>query len=56
VAVHNEVYVALAVAQFWVCKGVVNNTGSIRAKRPDSFEGIPVTYTSSSLSVDAIES
>jgi hypothetical protein len=33
-----------------------NNTGSLRAKRPDSFEGIPVTYTSAIRSTDAIES
>lgn len=33
-----------------------NNTGSLRAKRPDNFEGIPVTYTSKILSTDAIES
>lgn len=32
-----------------------NNTGSIRAKRPDNFEGIPVTYTNAILSTDAIE-
>lgn len=32
-----------------------NNTGSLRAKRPDNFEGIPVTYTSAILSTDAIE-
>jgi hypothetical protein len=33
-----------------------NNTGSLRAARPDTFEGIPVTYTSAILSTDAIES
>lgn len=33
-----------------------NNTGSLRAKRPDNFEGIPVTYTSAIRSTDAIES
>lgn len=32
-----------------------NNTGSLRAKRPDNFEGIPVTYTSAIGSTDAIE-
>lgn len=32
------------------------NTGSLRAKRPDNFEGIPVTYTSAIKSNDAIES
>lgn len=32
-----------------------NNTGSMRAKRPDNFEGIPVTYTSAIPSTDAIE-
>lgn len=32
-----------------------NNTGSMRAKRPDNFEGIPVTYSSAILSTDAIE-
>lgn len=33
----------------------MNNTGSLRAKRPDNFEGIPVTYTSAIRSNDAIE-
>ena len=33
-----------------------NNIGSLRAKRPDNFEGIPVTYTSAIASNDAIES
>jgi hypothetical protein len=32
-----------------------NNTGSLRAARPDNFEGIPVTYTSAIKSNDAIE-
>lgn len=33
-----------------------NNTGSLRAKRPDNFEGIPVTYTSAITSTEAINS
>jgi hypothetical protein len=33
-----------------------NNTGSLRAARPDNFEGIPVTYTSAIASTDAINS
>jgi hypothetical protein len=33
-----------------------NNTGSLRAARPDNFEGIPVTYTSAIASDDAINS
>ena len=33
-----------------------NNTGSLRAARPDNFEGIPVTYTSAIASNDAINS
>lgn len=33
-----------------------NNTGSLRAARPDNFEGIPVTYTSAIASNEAINS